>query len=100
MTRVLFVDDEPRVLDGLRLSLRSKRKVWDMVFVEGGLAAVAEITANPVDVVVSDMRMPGMSGADLLGKVAEIRPRRLGSFYPARWTRLRRCVPRRWHTAF
>jgi len=73
-TRVLFVDDEPRVLDGLRLSLRSKRKVWEMLFIEGGRAALEEIKARPVDVVVSDMRMPEMSGAELLAKVAQIRP--------------------------
>jgi HD-like signal output (HDOD) protein/CheY-like chemotaxis protein len=73
-TRVLFVDDEPRVLDGLRLGLRAQRKTWEMVFVDGAPAALAEIGARPVDVVVSDMRMPGMSGAELLAKVAVLRP--------------------------
>jgi len=74
MTRVLFVDDEPRVLEGLRLGLRGKRKVWDMVFHESGSAALADVEQNPVDVVVSDMRMPGMDGAALLAKVAARRP--------------------------
>jgi HD-like signal output (HDOD) protein len=74
MTRVLFVDDEPRVLDGLRLSLRAKRRVWDMVFFERSDAALEDITKTPLDVVVSDMRMPHMDGAELLARVAELRP--------------------------
>jgi HD-like signal output (HDOD) protein/ActR/RegA family two-component response regulator len=74
MTRLLFVDDEPRVLDGLRQSLRGKRKVWDMVFASGGAAALQELERGPFDVVVSDMRMPGMDGATVLAKVASQQP--------------------------
>ncbi|HVW25338.1 MAG TPA: response regulator [Polyangiaceae bacterium] len=74
MTRVLFVDDETRVLEGLRLGLRGKRKVWDMVFHESARAALADVERNAVDVVVSDMRMPGMDGAELLSRVAAKRP--------------------------
>jgi HD-like signal output (HDOD) protein/CheY-like chemotaxis protein len=70
----LFVDDEPRVLDGLRLSLRSKRKVWEMVFANGGLAAVQELEQGMFDVIVSDMRMPGMDGASVLAKAATLQP--------------------------
>ena len=39
-THILFVDDEPRILDGLRQSLRAKRKVWSMVFAESGALAL------------------------------------------------------------
>ena len=74
MTRIVFVDDEPRILDGLRLGLRGKRRVWDMVFHECGRAALADVEKSPVDVVVSDMRMPRMDGAQLLAKVAVLRP--------------------------
>jgi len=72
--RALFVDDEPRVLDGLRRSLRSKRGEWDMAFATGGVEAVELLRTEQYDVVVSDMRMPGMDGAELLANVSERHP--------------------------
>jgi HD-like signal output (HDOD) protein len=69
--RVLFVDDEPALLDGLRGRLRGLRSRWDMVFVESGSRAIAEIEQCPFDVVVSDMRMPVMDGVQLLTTVSE-----------------------------
>jgi len=74
MPRILFVDDEQRILDGLRLSLRSKRKIWDMTFATGGSDALAELEKNPTDVVVSDMRMPRMDGAEFLTRVSKSCP--------------------------
>ena len=74
LPRALFVDDEPRVLDGLRRSLRAKRGEWEMVFAEGGAEALALLEQAPFDVVVSDMRMPGMDGAELLTRVSEHHP--------------------------
>ncbi|MET0492983.1 MAG: response regulator [Actinoplanes sp.] len=68
--RALFVDDEPRILDGLRRSLRGKRGEWDMVFVSEGAEALELLARDPYDVVVSDMRMPGMDGAELLTNVS------------------------------
>lgn len=59
MKRILFVDDEQHVLDGLKNILRRERKKWDMVFALGGKAALSELERGPFDVVVSDMRMPG-----------------------------------------
>jgi len=72
--RVLFVDDEAHVLDGLRDLLRRQRREWEMVFALGGEAAVREIETQPFDVVVSDMRMPDIDGATLLGLVQERHP--------------------------
>lgn len=66
MRRALFVDDEPRILDGLRRMLRGLRGEWDVEFAEGGAAALESLRAHPYDVVVSDMRMPGIDGAALL----------------------------------
>ena len=73
--QILFVDDEQGVLDGLRNVLRGQRREWEMVFALGGAAALAEIDRRPFDVVVSDMRMPGMDGATVLTKVKEKQPR-------------------------
>lgn len=64
--QVLFVDDEPRVLQGLQRMLRPLREEWAMRFVDSGAAALTAMAEQPADVVVSDMRMPGMSGAELL----------------------------------
>jgi HD-like signal output (HDOD) protein len=72
--RILFVDDEPNVLSGLRNLLRKQRHVWDMLFATSGAAALDELAKGPVDVIVSDMRMPGMDGATLLTKVRDLYP--------------------------
>ena len=69
LKRVIFVDDEPRVLDGLRRMLREMRREWDMTFVDSGDEALKAIEQQPFDVVVSDMRMPVMDGAELLDEV-------------------------------
>ena len=71
MKRIIFVDDEPRILEGIRRMLRPMRREWEMVFVGGGEAALAELKVAPFDVIVSDMRMPGMDGATLLKHVQE-----------------------------
>lgn len=72
--RILFVDDEPNLLAGLRRMLRSMRREWEMMFVSGGAEALAVIAEQPVDVIVSDMRMPEMDGAELLQRVMEQSP--------------------------
>lgn len=69
--RILFVDDEPALLDGLRGRLRGLRSRWEMVFVENAARAITEIEHRPFDVVVSDMRMPNIDGAQLLATIAE-----------------------------
>jgi putative nucleotidyltransferase with HDIG domain len=72
--RVLFVDDEPNILEGLKDLLRRHRRKWDMVFVGGGQEAIDELARSKFDVLVSDMRMPGVDGATLLRHAQEHHP--------------------------
>lgn len=71
--RVLFVDDEPHILSGLRRMLRGKTD-WELTFANSGVQALAQLVTQPVDVVVSDMRMPGMDGGELLSHIRRLYP--------------------------
>jgi len=77
MKRILFVDDEPNLLDALRRMLRPLRPQWDMAFALGAEEALKILETMPVDVVVTDMRMPGMDGAELLLRVHTYYPNAL-----------------------
>jgi len=70
--RVLFVDDEPRVLRGLLRLLRDER--WELHTAESAADALQMMAGGPYDVVVSDYRMPGMDGVTLLERVREEHP--------------------------
>ena len=72
--RVLFVDDEAAILEGLRAVLRPQRREWDMVFALGGPAGLQEVENSKFDIVVTDMRMPILDGAALLARVKELQP--------------------------
>ena len=74
MKRILFVDDESKILDGIRRMLHADRKRWYMEFVVGGEAALQACETGSFDVVVSDMRMPGMDGATLLSHIRDRYP--------------------------
>jgi len=73
--RILFVDDDPMLLSGLQRSLHGMRKEWDMEFVEGGRQALERLARTPFDLVVTDMRMPEMDGAQLLEHIKTRHPR-------------------------
>jgi putative nucleotidyltransferase with HDIG domain len=68
---ILFVDDEASLLNGLRVRLHRLRDKWDMKFVESGALAIQALESSHCDVVVTDMRMPGMDGAELLSVVRD-----------------------------
>jgi HD-like signal output (HDOD) protein len=72
--RVLFVDDDPNVLSGLRRMLHSERTQWDTHFATGAEEALTLLEKCDFDVVISDMQMPGMDGADLLMRVRQHNP--------------------------
>jgi len=67
----MFVDDDEFLLDGLRDGLRPYRRAWAMTFMSNGDEALAALTTEPPDIVVSDLRMPGMDGATLLEHVRD-----------------------------
>ncbi len=71
---VLFVDDEPNILNGLKTRLYKMRDKWNMFFATSGNEALKLISENKIDVIVSDMKMPQMDGATLLNKVQEMYP--------------------------
>lgn len=68
---ILFVDDEPNILSGIKRMLRSMRNDFDFHFAESGRSALELMETQRIDVVVSDMRMPGMDGSDFLNEVKQ-----------------------------
>jgi HD-like signal output (HDOD) protein/ActR/RegA family two-component response regulator len=66
MPSVLFVDDEPLVLRALGRMVRPMQSDFESLFATNGAEALDQLAAKPIDVLVSDMRMPGMDGAALL----------------------------------
>jgi HD-like signal output (HDOD) protein len=74
MINVLFVDDEPNILSALERMLRGQRSEWKMSFAGSGDEALKTLAETDIDVIVSDMKMPGMDGAELLEKVSDLHP--------------------------
>jgi len=73
-TKILFVDDEPAMIRVLKMGMRSMVNVWDMHFAEGGKAGLELINQHKFDVVVTDMRMADINGAQLLNHVLRHQP--------------------------
>ncbi|HUB78216.1 MAG TPA: response regulator [Bryobacteraceae bacterium] len=71
MKNVIFVDDEPNVLNGLARQLHHMRGEWQMAFASSGMKALELMETTPFDVVVTDMRMPGIGGSQLLAQVSK-----------------------------
>jgi response regulator RpfG family c-di-GMP phosphodiesterase len=69
---LLIVDDEVRILSALRRTLR--REGYDIVTAETTAEALRMLDEHPIDAILSDQKMPGMSGAQLLEEAAKRRP--------------------------
>lgn len=74
MKRVLFVDDEQAVLDGIRRNVERRDDQWEVAFAPSAENALMLMEASPFDVIVSDLRMPGMDGPTLLKTVCDKYP--------------------------
>jgi putative nucleotidyltransferase with HDIG domain len=74
MMRVVFVDDEINVLQAMRRAMHGMRTEWKMEFLPSGAAALDSLAISPADVIVSDMRMLGMDGWQLLAEVKKRHP--------------------------
>lgn len=70
--KILFVDDDPNILQGYQRALRKILRIDTALGGEEGLAAIAK--TGPYAVIISDMRMPGMDGVQFLSKVKDIAP--------------------------
>ena len=70
--KVLFVDDEKSILVALRRLCRNTG--WDIYTAESGDEGLSIIDEHAIDLVVSDMRMPKMNGAEFLEQVVEKSP--------------------------
>lgn len=74
MKKILFIDDDPQFLDGLRALMRRRRGVWEASFANGGEEALTMLEQKEFDIVISDMRMPKMNGAQVLEAVQQRQP--------------------------
>jgi HD-like signal output (HDOD) protein/CheY-like chemotaxis protein len=66
MTHVLFVDDDERVLRGIRRTMQTAHPDWEMSFAADSEAALTHLEETGADVIVSDGQMPGVDGLALL----------------------------------
>jgi putative nucleotidyltransferase with HDIG domain len=71
---VLFVDDEANLILGLKRSLRGMAGEWNLFFATSGQEALELLSQNHIDIIVTDMRMPGMDGSELLAIVSNRYP--------------------------
>ena len=74
MMRLLFVDDEPNILQGIKRMLRSKRDEWEMEFATSGHDALVLLGQKHFDAIITDIRMPHMDGIELLEQVSQNYP--------------------------
>lgn len=74
MKTILFVDDEPNILRGLRRMLNPLKRQWAMSFAESGAQALEIMAVGEIQVLVTDLRMPGMGGYELLKEVCRRHP--------------------------
>lgn len=71
MEKILFVDDEKQILQGIKRLLRPMRDQWTVEYEESSRAALQRLESENFDVVVTDMKMPEFNGVDVLKHALE-----------------------------
>jgi len=79
--KVMFIDDAPEVIDGMRRSFRKMRDDWEMSFFEDPTEALEVLRANPDHIVVADWMMPRMTGIELCAAIRNFPGDQTGSRY-------------------
>lgn len=74
MKNILFVDDESLVLDGIRRMMRRESSRWEAHFANSGEEAIELLSQRNFDLLVTDMEMRGVNGAELLSNAEVLRP--------------------------
>ena len=72
--RILLVDDEEQILRGVSRLISCEEDEWEVETATSSSDALTLLSQQEFDVVVSDMRLPGMDGAELLEKVCQQYP--------------------------
>jgi len=72
--RILLVDDQRQVTRMLRTSLELSGRAYDIVDVRSAEEALREMDSGPVDLVVTDLRLPEMSGLELIARIRQTHP--------------------------
>ena len=75
MKTILFVDDDAEIISSTRRLLYTMHRDWQVTYASSAVEALGKLSGEGYDVVVSDIRMPGMSGIDLLEQVRQRYPR-------------------------
>jgi HD-like signal output (HDOD) protein/CheY-like chemotaxis protein len=71
---ILFVDDNENVINGIQRQLRSFRQQWQLFFANSGQQALDLMSKQTIDLVITDMMMPRMDGAELLKEINRLYP--------------------------
>jgi DNA-binding NtrC family response regulator len=69
MQAILFVDDDPEIISSTRRLFHTFRQEWQVTFARSAADALQRLNESPYAVIITDIRMPGMSGIDLLSQV-------------------------------
>lgn len=75
MKKILLVDDEQMILDLLRTLIKVERSDYGVAEALDGASAIEAFRRDPADLVILDLRLPGMSGLDVLREMKKIKPK-------------------------